>query len=198
MRIFAILLCCAPLLVPAAAPAATQLGLRGGWAHASGDLFPGSGSPGGGGLYGVVGSVGILPTIDLELAYERYTKDFKFSQEAYQGTFFNADYEDQAYLLTGKLHLPLIGAPFGFYGGGGASLHKIDLNVDSSNPSFQDYAQGVSDSRNEWEWHLVGGAQFKLPIVPLLAYAEYRYQDVTGKYGPSYSSIYGGLNLYLK
>ncbi len=43
----------------------------------------------------------------------------------------------------------------------------------------------------------MGGIQVKLPILPLLAYAEYRYQDVTGKHNPSYSSIYAGLNLYL-
>lgn len=184
--------------MPAASLGAIQLGLRGGYAHASGNLFAGSGNPGGGGLYGAVASVGLLPSIDLEFAYERYTKDFNFSQEANEGTFFKADYEDQAYLLTGKLHLPLIGAPLGLFGGGGMSLHQIDLKVDTRDPSFADYVRGLSDTRNEWEWHLVGGAQLKLPVLPLVAYAEYRYQDVTGKYGPKYSSIYGGLNLYLK
>lgn len=182
------------------ASGATQIGLRGGWSDASGELFAGSGDPGGSGIYGVVVAVGLLPAIDLEFAYERYAKEFRFNQAAYEDTFFGgeADVDNQAYLLTGKLHVPLLGGPLGLYGGGGFSLHRLDLKVRSSDDSVGDYLDRVSGDRNEWEWHLVGGVQFKLPILPLLAYGEYRYQDVTGKDNPRYSSIYGGLNLFLR
>jgi hypothetical protein len=184
------------------AAAATQVGVRGGWAHATGDVFQGSGGIGGDGVYGFIASVGLLPMIDLEFAYERYTTDFSFSDAAYNSVFFDGkgDFKDQAYLLTGKAHLPLIGGPFSFYGGGGGSLHRIDLKVhpDEGTPDSLEIEDHFSDERNEWEWHLVGGVDFKLPILPLLVYAEYRYQDVTGKHNPSYSTVYGGLNLYLK
>jgi hypothetical protein len=186
-----------------AAMAATQLGVRGGYSHAAGDLFTGSGGLGGDGIYGFVASIGLLPSLDLEFAYERYTKEFSFDHAAAEGVFFGGKgtYKDQAYLLTGKIHIPLVGAPFGLYGGGGGSLHRIDLKVHPDvglGESVDDYIETrIDGARNEWEWHLVGGLQFKLPVLPLLVYAEYRYQDVTGKHNPSYSSIYGGLNLYL-
>lgn len=187
-----------------AAVAATQLGIRGGYAHATGDLFPGSGGLGGDGIYGYVASIGLLTAVDLEFAYERYTKEFSFDHAAASDVFFGGKgtYKDQAYLMTGKLHLPMAGGPLGLYGGGGGSLHKIDLKVeadDGSDPSVGDYIQSqLDDARNEWEWHLVGGVQLKLPGVPILGYAEYRYQDLAGKHNPSYSSIYAGVNLYLE
>lgn len=187
-----------------AARAATQLGVRGGYSHAAGDLFSGSGGLGGDGIYGFVASIGLVSNFDLEFAYERYTKEFSFDHAAAEDVFFGGKgtYEDQAYLLTGKIHLPLVGGPLGLYGGGGGSLHRIDLDVDAdagSGESVDEYIEDQIDgARNEWEWHLVGGLQFRLPVLPLLAYGEYRYQDVTGKHNPSYSSIYAGLNLYLK
>jgi hypothetical protein len=198
LALLGILLASAP-----AAMAATQLGVRGGYSHAAGDLFQGSGGLGGDGIYGFVASIGLLPALDLEFAYERYTKKFSFDRAAAEDVFFGGKgtYKDQAYLLTGKIHLPLVGAPFGLYGGAGGSLHRIDLHVNAdagSDESVDGYIHSQIDgARNEWEWHLVGGLQLKLPVLPLLAYAEYRYQDLSGKHNPSYSSIYGGLNLYL-
>jgi hypothetical protein len=186
-----------------AAIAAPQVGVRGGWAHATGDIFAGSGDLGGDGIYGFVASMGFLPMVDLEFAYERYTTDFTFSSAAYEDTFFGGKgtYKDQAYLFTGKFHIPLPGFPLGLYGGAGGGLHKIDMDVTPSggelDPSLDDYVNQLGEVQNEWEWHLVGGAQIKLGSLPLLAYAEYRYQDLSGSDTPSYSSIYAGLNLYL-
>ncbi len=129
-RVHLLLLVLFAVWVPGAY-AATQLGIRGGYAHASGDLFKGSGALGGDGIYGFAASIGLLTAVDLEFAYERYTTDFTFDSAAAEDVFFGGKgtYKDQAYLLTAKIHIPLIGAPLGLYGGGGGSLHKIDLSV---------------------------------------------------------------------
>ncbi len=106
------------LLCAGSAGAGVQLGVRGGYAHATGELFPGSGQLGGEGLYGVAMSVGLMPTVDIEVAWERYRKTFTFEEAAFEESFFGGDgsYEDQAYLVTGKIHLP-IGGIVGLYGG---------------------------------------------------------------------------------
>ena len=189
---------CLSLVAAGGAAAAMQLGVRGGYAHATGDVFGGSGDLGGGGLYGVVASLELVSMLDLEFAYERYTKEFSFDDAVRDGKpfFGDAEYEDQAYLLTGKVHLiKLLPTPLGLYGGGGVSLHSIDLNVDSGDElSVPDFGR----EENEFEWHIVIGTDLKLPVVPILAYAEYRYQNVTGGDTPKYSSVYAGVNLHLK
>lgn len=181
--------------------AATEIGIRGGWAHARGDLFEGSGDPGSSGLYGALISIGLFSSIDLEFAYERYRKEFEFDRATYRETFFggDAEYEDQAYLFTGKLNLPVGTGPLGLYGGGGASLHEIDVLVDAieNSSGLDDYLDEIQEDRSEWEWHVVGGLGLRLPGLPLRAYGEYRYQNIDGT-SPSFSSIYGGLNLYLE
>ncbi len=190
---------CTALLCAGSAEAVVQLGARGGYAHAAGDLFPGSGQLGGSGLYGVVMSVGLMPTVDIEVAWERYRKEFTFEEAAFEDSFFGGDgnYEDQAYLVTGKLHLP-IGGILGLYGGGGGGLHRIDLSVKSDDPTVQEYLDQLNEIDRDWEWHAVAGAQIKLPSVPILIYGEYRFQNVTGGADVRYNSVYAGLNLFLK
>ncbi|MFB3909944.1 MAG: hypothetical protein ACE15D_16250 [Candidatus Eisenbacteria bacterium] len=185
------------VLVPGPVVAATQIGIRGGWSHASRDVFPGSGDLGGSGLYGFTGSIGLLPMLDVEFAYERYTNDFSFDSAHFEDTLFGGkgSYEDQAYLVTGKLHLPFLAAPFGLYAGGGGSLHHINFHVTAADDSFDDIADQLGDERNEWEWHIVAGSSFRIPVLPVAAYAEYRFQNVSGNGAPRYHSIYGGLNL---
>ena len=79
------------LIATTGAHAATQIGVRGGWSHASGNIFEGSGNVGGGGIYGVVVSMGLFPAVDVEFAYERYTNDFDFEKAAYQDVFFGGE-----------------------------------------------------------------------------------------------------------
>lgn len=188
---------CALVLTPHGARAATQIGVRGGYASVKGEVFPGSGDMGGGGLYGLTLTLGLVPKIDLEFAWERYQQDFSFSEAAFEETFFGGEgsYETQNLLLTGKLHLP-IGGLFGIYGGFGASLQRADLSVDSDDPSVQDYLDQIDGLSQEAAWNLSTGIQFKIPEVPLLIYGEYRYQDVTGGSDVRSSSAYAGLNLY--
>jgi len=192
------------LAAPTSVPAATELGVRGGWANATGDVFAGSGNVGSSGIYGLVVSIGLFSSVDLEFAYERYTSDFSFKdaltdgQKAFNG---DAEYEDQAYILTGKLNLPLLAAPFGLYVGGGFSLHELDLKVDSDesdDSEIEEYLKQIGGDRSEWDWHAVGGLGWKLPALPLRAYAEYRYQNIQDDESPSYSSVYAGLNLYME
>jgi opacity protein-like surface antigen len=190
---------CVTALLAGGAGAAVQLGVRGGYAHAEGDLFPGSGNMGGNGLYGVAMAVDLMPAVGLEVAWERYQKDFHFDEASFENSFFggSGSYEDQAYLVTGKLHLPL-GGLLGLYAGGGGALHRIDLSVESDDPNVQDYVDHLSDQNQDWEWHVLAGAQFSLPVLPLLLYGEYRFQNVTGDQDVRYNSVYAGLNLVLK
>ena len=60
-----------------------------------------------------------------------------------------------------------------------------------------DIPDEIDPERSDWEWHVLGGIGLRLPGLPLRGYAEYRYQNVQGDDSPTYSSIYGGLNLYL-
>ena len=181
------------LLAPRGAWGATQIGVRGGYSHATGDVFEGSGDIGGGGLYGVIASIGLFAIIDLEFAYERYTTEFDLDEEAFEDVFVGEDatYEDQAYLFTGLLDLgPLLG-PLSLHAGGGFSLHDIRLK------DIEQIPDQIDPDRSDWEWHLVGGASLRIPGLPLRGYAEYRYQNVQGDDNPTYSSIYAGINLYL-
>jgi hypothetical protein len=191
-QIAAVVLVLGSVLVPSSVWGATQLGVRGGYSHATGDVFKGSGDVGGGGLYGFVASLGLFPLVDLEFAYERYTNEFEFDTEAFGDTFRGqADYEDQAYLFTGILNLSAGASPLGFYGGGGFSLHEIRLK------NVEDLPDEIDPERSDWEWHVLGGLGLRLAGLPLRAYAEYRYQNIQGDDSPTYSSIYAGLNLYL-
>ena len=185
--------------LPAPGIAGGAVGVRGGWSHASGDVFDGSGDPGSGGIYGFTVALGIVPMLDAEFAYERYTSDFDFRAASLEDAFFGgkASYDDQAYLLTGKLHLPLIGGMtgLGLYGGAGINLHRIDLSVKSQDEDWEAYAERISGEDDQRGWHLVGGVQWKFPAFPLALYGEYRYQGIRGSDTPNYSSIYAGLNL---
>jgi len=185
------------LIVCADARAALDIGVRGGYAHATGDVFEGSGDVGGGGLYGIVAGLGFTDALQLELAYEHYTKDFSFDEAVHGGTIFFGDgkYEDQAYLLTGKVQFfRLVPTPIGLYGGAGVSLHSLDITVDSGEATVPDFGE----KKNEFEWHLVAGAGLRVPGLPLRAYGEYRYQNITGSADIRFSSLYAGVNLVLE
>jgi hypothetical protein len=181
------------LLVPHGVQGATQLGIRGGYSHATGDVFEGSGDVGGGGLYGVVASIGLFSMVDVEFAYERYTTDFELDAGVFEDVLLGDEvsYEDQAYIFTGLVNLSPGGNPLGFYGGGGFSIHEIRLE------NFEEIPDEIDPERSDWEWHLVGGVGLRLGSLPLRGYAEYRYQNVQGDDSPTYSSVYAGLNLFL-
>lgn len=184
------------LFVPAVSVAAVQVGARGGYAHARGDVFPGSGSLGGSGLYGFTFAFGVLPHIDLEMAWERYRKEFHFSEAEFEESFFagRGKYEDQAYLLTGKIGLPLA-TLLDLYVGGGGSLHHADLTIQSDGPTARAFVRKVNGIRDDWEWHAVIGTQLRIAKSPVLAYGELRFQDITGETDLRTNSVYAGLNL---
>jgi hypothetical protein len=171
--------------------ASVQVGARGGYYHSSGDIFEGMrGNVGGNGLWGVVGSVSLLLPLDLELAYERYTKDLKASEVPTDPSKFR----DSAYLLTGKLRVPILPAasPIWLHVGGGAGLHHIEASGGIDNATHEI----ITEVRNQGEWHAVAGADFK--VSSLLFYGEYRYQDLTSRHGAHFLSVYAGVNLYLE
>ncbi len=185
----------AALLIATVPAGALQIGVRGGYAKADGEIFDGSGSLGSGGLYGLVGSLPLLPMIDLEFAYERYTADFDFDRVVQDQPFStDAEYLDHSYLLTAKLSLvDPAGTPFGLYAGAGGSLHAIDLELDDD---FD--LPGFDTDENEFAWHIVAGLDLRLPSLPMLLYAEYRFQELDIGDKPRFNSIYAGLNLVLE
>lgn len=184
-----------PLLVlgfqaPGAA-ASVQLGVRGGYFHSSGDILEGRhGDIGGNGLWGVAGAVSLLVPVDLELAYERYTKDLKVNEIPTSPS----EFRDSAYLMTGKWKLAIFPAisPVWLHVGAGAGLHHIEASggIDSGTQQI------ITEVKNQGEWHAVGGADLKLGS--FLFYGEYRYQDLTERHGAHFHSVYAGLNLYLE
>lgn len=172
------------------AAASVQLGVRGGYYNSTGDIFEGSGNVGGNGLWGVTGAVSLLLPLEIEFAYERYTKDFDTNQiPSGSGTF-----RDNAYLLTGKLRLPITPpmSPIWFHAGAGVGLHHIE----TSGGIDQRTNEIITEAKDQGEWHGVAGADVKLGSFHF--YGEYRFQDVTEKDGPRFHSVYAGVNLYLE
>ena len=174
------------------AAAVVQIGARAGYSHTTGEVLSSSGGLGGNGLWGLVGAVQILLPLDLEIAYERYTKSLD-THAIPAGA--NATYVDNAYLLTGKVNLPVFGgiSPFWLHAGGGVGLHNIDTSTDSADQIAQ---QLLNRSMNQGEWHAVVGADFR--IASFLVYGEYRFQNITENQGARFNSIYAGLNLCLE
>lgn len=172
------------------AAASIGLGVRGGYYHSTGDIFKGSGDLGGNGLWGVVGTIGMLPTVDFEFAYERYTKDFDTNEiPARQGSF-----QDNAYLLTAKFRLPItpVISPLWFHAGVGAGLHDLKI----TGAIDQTTQEVITETKSQGEWHAVAGADVK--VAPFVFYGEYRFQDLTEKQGPRFHSVYAGLNLRIQ
>lgn len=188
------------LLAGGPALGAAELGIRAGWLDARGEVFQGSGEIGGGGVYGLTLALGLVPRIDVEFAYERYRQEFSFERGVFQQTFFEGEgeYQDQAYLLTGKLRFPVLAGPFDLYAGGGASLHQIELDLESEEGGIEEVLEALGGDREEWAWHVVAGAGLRVPGLPLRLYAEARFNDVGDKETPNTASVYGGLNLYLE
>ncbi|MBD3161483.1 MAG: hypothetical protein GF346_04680 [Candidatus Eisenbacteria bacterium] len=187
------------LFAGGSARGAAEIGVRAGWLDANGEVFPGSGEIGDGGVYGFVLALGLVPEIDVEFAYERYRQEFSFERGIFEETFFEGEgeFEDQAYLFTAKLHLPLLTGPLDLYGGGGGSLHEIDLHVDSEEAGVEEIIDALSEERSEWAWHVVAGAGLRLPPLPVRFYGEVRFNDVAGENTPNTASVYAGVNLYL-
>lgn len=182
-------------LVFAAAPAAAlEIGVRGGYSDAGGEVFDGSGDVGSGGLFGAVAALPILPAIDLEIAYERYASEFDLDDPIdWQPLETGAEYVDQSFLATMKFHLFGGAGPVGIYGGAGASLHSIDLEFKGGVEP-----PDLEPDDNDYAWHAVAGIDVRLPEAPLLLYGEYRFQNIEGKEMPRFHSVYAGLNLVLE
>lgn len=202
-----VLLMCAGLWTFASAEAGTEVGIRYGRADLRGNrLFPGSGDLGATPLIGLQVELDVLPIIRLELAGEAYDEDFRFEDGRFgdvitEGT---GNFKDTALLATGKLGLPLtLLGPGSLYGGLGLSAHFIDVKVDATESNgllmdgekdLEDAIKEVAGERTEVEWHAVIGIRTGIPILPLSAFAEVRYQDVLDGGTPDLGSAYLGLN----
>jgi hypothetical protein len=201
------LLVLAPTVVGAA-----EIGLRYGKADLRGArLFPGSGDLGGTDLIGIQLVLDLLPLVDVEIAGEAYEEDFRFEQGRFEDILAHGTgtFKDTAILATAKLGLPVtLLVPGKLYVGLGLSAHFVDVDVTAtpvdtlgkarSPGSLEDAMRDVVGERTEVEWHGVLGAKFSIPVLPLSAFAEVRYQDVLDDRTPDLGSAYVGVNLRLK
>jgi len=201
MRRAAAGLACCLVLACVADAGATEIGLRYGRADLRGNsLFPGSGDLGETPLIGLQVLLDILPFIDVELAGEAYDEDFRFKDGEFGDVITDGtgNFKDTAILATGKIGIPftLLG-PASVYGGLGLSAHFLDVKVDPADGvegDIEDAIQKVTGERSEVEWHAVLGVKTGIPVLPLAAFLEVRYQDVLDSRTPDLGSAYLGVN----
>jgi hypothetical protein len=190
--------------------AKTEIGLRYGRGDLRGSrLFPGSGDLGATPLIGIQAVFDFVPIIDLEVAGEAYDEDFRFEDGRFGDVVAagTGNFQDTAILATGKLGIPLtLLGPGSIYAGLGLGAHfvDVDVNVDPEAEGGGGLADGIEDAirdvageRTEVEWHAVLGVKTGIPVLPLIAFAEVRYQDVLDKGTPDLGSAYLGVNLIL-
>ena len=185
-------------LLPRSAGAATQVGIRGGQARATGEVVRVGGEPGGMGFRGATLELGLLPLVGLEMAWERSRGDFgsRWSATDDDDHGGGGTYEDQSYLVTGKLHIPIPG-PIGVHGGVGGSLHRIEVRLHNDGAAGEEALGGLRDGDHDWEVHVVTGMSVQVPGAPLLVYGECRFPGVERLRELRYGSAYAGLNLRL-
>jgi hypothetical protein len=204
--LLSVLLVSAGLGLCASAEAGTEVGIRYGRANLKGDLFPGSGDIGQTPLLGLQVVLDVLPIISLELAGEAYDEDFRFEDGDLGGVVADGtgNFKDTALLATGKVGLPLtLLGPGSIYGGLGLSAHFVDLEIDATESSgllkngdkdLEDAVQDIAGESTDVEWHAVLGIRTAIPILPLSAFFELRYQDIMDGNLPDLTSGYLGVN----
>lgn len=201
-----VLLACVILGLSASAEAGTEVGIRYGRANLKGDIFPGSGDLGQTPLLGIQVVLDVLPIISLELAGEAYDEDFHFEDGDFDGVIADGtgNFKDTALLATGKIGFPLsLLGPGSIYGGLGLSAHFTDLEIDATENSgllrsgdkdLRDSVQDIAGESTDVEWHAVVGIRTGIPVLPLSAFFELRYQDIMNGDLPDLTSGYLGVN----
>jgi hypothetical protein len=197
-------LACA-LAAPAGAAGGTTVGVRYGWANATGRLFRGGPDLKSCNLVGVQLGLPLLPLIRVEVAGEYVSQPFSFDKGVFDGieAAGKGDYEDLTLLLTAKLDfLSLPAIPLKLYGGGGASVHYANVEVNQLSPlpgrgPLEDAIKKVTGKSTEVGWHAVAGARLAVPALPFQIFVEGRYQDpFRHERGvPTTKSVYAGLDL---
>lgn len=188
-----------------AAQAGTEVGFRAGWSDMQGSVFRGSGDVGGVGLFGIQAAFPILPRVSLSLAGERRSESITFEDAGEPGAFFNGDAEWSDLALYAALRLrilPVVAGPFGLYIGAGLGGRFTETSikpaVEEITDEIRDFLRRNEEDRSAISWHGLAGISLRLPILPLSAFAETRFEDVGGDYTPKGYSVYGGLNLTLR
>jgi hypothetical protein len=188
----------------AGAAGGTTVGVRYGWADASGKLFQDGPDLGSCDLVGVQLGLHLLPLIQLEVAGEYVSQPFSFSKGVFQGieAAGKGDYEDLTLLLTAKFDVISLPAfPLKIYAGGGANVHYADVEVNQIQPltrgPLEDAIKSVTGNATRVGWHAVAGVRLDVPSLPFALFVEGRYQDpFQHERGvPTTKSAYAGLDL---
>jgi hypothetical protein len=207
-------------LICRTAGAGTELGVRAGYSDLKGSLFRGSDAAGGVPLFGVQAGFPLLPELSLWLSGEAKSNDVRFADVGSQGESYLGKTTWRDISLAAALHvnlLPSAAGLFSLYVGGGGGIHFVDLKVQqitSSNPPagksaapglraeagsdpVGDFLRKLEKQRSDFSWHAVVGASRGLPLIPVNAFIEARFEDIQGDFSPHGYSVYAGLNLDL-
>jgi hypothetical protein len=203
---------CAP------ARAGTQFGVRAGYCDLKGEVFHGSGKPGGVPLFGAQAIFSLLPAVGLCLSGEAKNETLRFDQAANLDQLFRGEGQWRDLSLAAALQariLPIGVGPFGLYVGGGGGVHFADVKMKNaqivpakadppaggtvlaSGDPVNDFIHQVEKNHSDFSWHLLAGGSVSLPLFPLSVFVEGRFEDVSSDFSPHGYSIYAGLNLSL-
>jgi opacity protein-like surface antigen len=199
------------LLAAPAFAGSSSVGVRYGWADASGELFKGSPDLGGCNLVGVHLGLDLLPLVQVEVAGEYVSQSFGFAEGLFEGirATGKGDYEDLTLFVTGRVHvLSLFVLPVKGYVGGGANVHYADLKIKDATQvldpgglggDLEDAIQKATGKTTRVGWHLVAGLRLAFTGFPASVFLEGRYQDPFKRDQgvPTTKSLYAGLSFSL-
>jgi hypothetical protein len=188
--------------------AGAAFGFRVGRSDVRGDLFRGSGSVGGVGMFGLQGILPVAGPVSLVLAGEYVSDSLHFRGAGDPGATFagSAHWQDLAVYASLRVRLlPVALGPVGIYAGGGTGARMSQVRFGSDVPlvhvpereGIGDFIRKAEKSRTNLSWHLLAGGSVGLPVFPLSVFAESRFEDVSGHFQPHGLSVYAGLNLEL-
>ncbi len=191
-------------VVAGGAQAGTEVGFRAGYSDMKGGIFRGSGDVGGVALLGLQAVIPILPRVTLCVAGESRSETIRFEDVGEAGELFDgkAEWSDLSLFASVRLRLlPVIAGPFGVYAGAGLGGRFAETSikplVDEVTEEIRDFVGRSGEDRSAFSWHGLVGASFKLPILPVSAFAESRFEKAEDSYTPRAFSVYGGLNLVM-
>jgi hypothetical protein len=195
---------------PARASSAA-VGVRYGWADATGELFEGSPDLGGCDLVGVQLGIGLASILQVEVAGEYVSQPFDFARGLFAGVEAagRGDYQDLTLLATARLQIfTMTFLPLKLYAGGGANVHyaNLELHDVTEVPSarfgtgdLEDAIRDVAGKTTQVGWHLVAGTRLAFTGFPFSFFLEGRYQDPFKRDDgvPTSKSVYLGAELSL-
>jgi len=199
------------LLAAPAFAGSSSVGVRYGWADASGDLFQGSPDLGGCNLAGVQLGLDLLPLVQVEVAGEYVSQSFGFAEGLFAGikATGKGDYEDLTLFVTGRANLlSLFVLPVKGYVGGGANVHYADVKIKDATQvlgpgvlsgDLEDAIRKATGKTTRVGWHLVAGLRLAFTGFPASVFLEGRYQDPFKRDQgvPTTKSLYVGLSFNL-